>query len=72
MCLRFLRGQLVLAGMAVASAAAPASAADIVTYIAQSPAHRNEIAIATRKRHVFMSKDAGKSWRQIAREGEVL
>ena len=50
----------------------PTLAADIVTYIAQSPAHRNEIAIATRKRHVFVSKDAGKSWRQIAREGEGL
>jgi len=31
---------------------------------------RKEIAIATRKRHVFISKDAGNAWKQIAKNGE--
>lgn len=50
----------------------PAFASDVVTYIAQNPANRKEIAIATRRKNVFLSPDAGKSWKQIAREGEGL
>lgn len=50
----------------------PALASDFVAYIARSPADRKELAIATRKRHVFISKDAGKTWKQIAKNGEGL
>lgn len=50
----------------------PALAPDVVTFIAQNPANRKEIAIATRKRHVFISEDAGNTWKQIAREGNGL
>jgi photosystem II stability/assembly factor-like uncharacterized protein len=47
----------------------PALTDDAVAYIAQNPARRNEIAIATFKRSVLLSKDAGRTWTQIAREG---
>jgi hypothetical protein len=42
---------------------------DFVLYIAQSPANPKELAIATRRRNVFVSPDAGGSWKKIAREG---
>ena len=47
----------------------PALAEDAVAYIAQNPARRAEIAIATFKRSVFVSKDQGRTWTQIAKEG---
>lgn len=50
----------------------PALGSDIVTYIARSPANQKELAIATRRKNVFLSPDSGKSWKQIAREGEGL
>lgn len=43
---------------------------DIVSHIAQNPAKPHELAIATRRRNVFLSPDAGKSWKQIAKNGE--
>jgi len=42
---------------------------DAVAYIAQNPARRLEYAIATFERTVYVSKDAGKSWSQIADRG---
>lgn len=47
----------------------PALTEDAVAYIAQNPARRAEIAIATFKRSVFVSKDQGRTWTQIAKEG---
>ena len=47
----------------------PALPEDAVAYIAQNPARRTEIAIATFKRHVFVSKDQGRTWTRIAKEG---
>ena len=47
----------------------PALTQDAVAYIAQNPARRAEIAIATFKRSVFVSKDQGRTWTQIAKEG---
>ena len=49
--------------------ALPAMNEDAVAYIAQNPAQRDEIAVATFKRNVFVSKDRGRSWKQIAKEG---
>ena len=43
---------------------------DFVVYIAQSPIKRDGLAIATRNRHVFLTTNGGKSWKQIARAGE--
>ncbi len=42
---------------------------DAVAYVAQNPAQRTEIAIATFKRSVFLSNDSGLSWIAIARDG---
>ena len=51
------------------SVALPPLAKDAVAYIAQNPASRDEYAIATFERSVFVSKNAGKSWAQIADKG---
>jgi hypothetical protein len=44
---------------------------DAVAYIAQNPARRLEYAIATFERSVYVSKDAGQSWSQIADRGSA-
>ena len=43
---------------------------DAVAYIAQNPARRLEYAIATFARSVYLSKDGGQSWTQIAERGQ--
>lgn len=45
---------------------------DAPAYIAQNPADRLQLAIATFRRNVYLSGDQGKAWRQIAREGVGL
>lgn len=45
---------------------------DFVSHIAQNAAKPAELAIATRRKNVFLSPDAGRNWKQIAREGEGL
>ena len=47
----------------------PSLTDDAVAYIAQNPARRSELAIATFNRSVFVSKDAGRSWTGIALDG---
>lgn len=47
----------------------PVEADDAVAFIAQNPSRHEELAIATFKRSVYVSKDRGKKWTQIAREG---
>jgi hypothetical protein len=42
---------------------------DAVAYIAQNPARKLEYAIATFERSVYISKDNGESWSQIAERG---
>lgn len=59
-----------LDGRLDASPALPKLEPDFVTYIAQNPVKPAELAIATRRKNVYLSPDAGKSWKQIAREGE--
>lgn len=63
--------RMAFAGGKPAPVALPALAKDAVAYIAQNPARRDEYAIATFERSVFVSKDAGKSWTQIAHEGDA-
>ena len=48
----------------------PALTKDAVAYIAQNPARRAEYAIATFGRSVYLSKDGGQSWAQIAERGQ--
>lgn len=43
---------------------------DYVTCLALNPADERVIAIATRRRDVYLTSDGGQSWRQIAAEGE--
>lgn len=56
-----------LDGLENAALRLPDVGKDFVLYIAQNPARPNELAFATRARHVFLSTDAGRSWKQIAR-----
>jgi photosystem II stability/assembly factor-like uncharacterized protein len=49
----------------------PALTQDAVAYVAQNPVRRSELAIATFERNVFVSKDYGESWKQIANEGQT-
>jgi hypothetical protein len=62
--------RLPLAGGHPMQTALPPLKDDAVAYIAQNPARRLEYAIATFERSVFLSKDAGKSWVQIADRGK--
>ena len=45
---------------------------DAVAYIAQNPVNREEYAIATFERSVYLTKDQGKTWTQIANRGQAL
>jgi photosystem II stability/assembly factor-like uncharacterized protein len=58
-----------LSGGAGTAAALPPLANDAVAYVAQNPANPTEYAIATFERSVYLSKDAGKTWKQIADRG---
>ena len=49
----------------------PSIGLDYVTHIAQSPTDQRLFAIATDRRHVFVTKDVGKAWRQIAKDGDL-
>jgi photosystem II stability/assembly factor-like uncharacterized protein len=49
----------------------PSLPKDAVAYIAQNPAARGQYAIATFGRSVYVSKDAGRSWSQIADRGKA-
>ncbi len=45
---------------------------DAVAYIAQNPKRRDEYAIATFERSVYLTRDGGKTWNQIADRGRTL
>ncbi len=67
-------GQARLARVGLAGAKAvpvklPPMREDAVAYIAQNPASRKEYAVATFKRSVYLTRDAGASWQQIANRG---
>ena len=47
----------------------PALKNDAVAYIAQNPVKRDEYALATFERSVFLSRDGGRSWAPIAERG---
>jgi hypothetical protein len=63
--------RLELKGGAAAPVALPPLKDDAVAYIAQNPANPKEYAIATFERSVYISKDAGKMWKQIADRGNA-
>lgn len=49
----------------------PSIGLDYVTHIALSPADQRLLAIATDRRHVFVTTNVGKTWRQIAKDGDL-
>ena len=55
-----------------ASVPLPALSKDAVAYIAQNPKRPGEYAIATFERNVYLSRDGGKTWTQIADRGRGL
>jgi photosystem II stability/assembly factor-like uncharacterized protein len=63
--------RLPLAAGHAPQAALPPLKDDAVAYIAQNPARRLEYAIATFERSVYLSKDGGQSWSQIADRGKT-
>ena len=50
----------------------PPLSEDAVAYIAQNPVTRSEFAIATFQRDVYLTRDGGGSWKQVARRGKTL
>jgi len=70
-------GETVLTGIALAHGAKaealllPALKENAVVCIAQNPVRRNEMAIASFKRSVFLSKDLVRNWERIAQNGET-
>ena len=44
---------------------------DYATHIALHPTDERTIAVGTRRRDVYLTMDAGATWRQIAREGDL-
>jgi photosystem II stability/assembly factor-like uncharacterized protein len=59
----------VLAGGKAMPVTLPPLTKDAVAYIAQNPAMSKEYAIATFAKSVYVSKDGGRTWRQIAERG---
>lgn len=60
---------ITLHGGVRSSAKLPPLGIDIVTHIAASPVDARRLAFATEGRNVFVTEDAGASWKQIARHG---
>lgn len=63
--------RLALANGAREEIALPPLGRDAVAYIAQNPARRAEMAIATFERSVFVTNDGGKRWTEIAARGRT-
>jgi photosystem II stability/assembly factor-like uncharacterized protein len=62
--------RILVAGGLTTQIQLPPLTQDAVAHIAQNPARRSEYAIATYKRSVYLSPDSGKSWTQIANQGQ--
>ena len=73
---RFAAGKHVLVRIPISGGervqvALPRIQDDAIGYLAQNPVARNEYAIATYQRDVYVSKDRGRSWKQLARRGQT-
>ena len=44
---------------------------DYATHVAQNPKDKRSLAIATQRRHVYVTHDGGSKWRQIAKDGDL-
>ena len=56
-------------GASVQDIPIPAMSEDAIAYIAHNPSRSAEIAIASFKRSVYLSKDEGRTWKPIAQNG---
>ena len=65
-------GRARLRGGPVTQVKLPRLPKDAVSYIAQNPARRSEYAIATFERSIYLSQDAGRTWKQIASAGKTF
>ncbi len=63
--------RVALSGAKATPIKLPPLTKDAIAYIAQNPAARTEYAIATFARSVYLSKDGGRSWKQIANRGSA-
>jgi photosystem II stability/assembly factor-like uncharacterized protein len=68
---RPILARVALEGGATERKALPPLTKDAVAYVAQNPARRDEFAIATFRRNVYLSADRGRNWRRIAAQGET-
>ena len=59
-------------GFAVRELSLPPLHGDAVAYIAFNPTDSAEIAIATARRNLFVSRDDGSNWTQLLNEGDPL
>ncbi len=64
--------KLDLKTLQVTSLSVPELKEDAVAYLAQNPAKPQEWAMATFLRDVYLSKDAGKTWKALAQAGQTL
>jgi photosystem II stability/assembly factor-like uncharacterized protein len=64
--------RITLEGTQATASSLPPLGRDFVLYIAQNASGTKELAIATRQRDVYLSRDAGNSWQPIARQGEDM
>lgn len=58
------------AGFAVRELPVPPLQGDAIAYIAFSPSNEGEMAIATTRRNLFVSRDDGSNWIQLLNEGD--
>jgi photosystem II stability/assembly factor-like uncharacterized protein len=63
--------QMPLAGGGRTQIELPPLQDDAVGFLAQNPMARDEYAVATFQRDVYLSKDSGRTWKQIARRGHT-
>jgi photosystem II stability/assembly factor-like uncharacterized protein len=63
--------RVALAGGKAQPVRLPALGRDAVAYIAQNPKRRDEYAIATFTRSVYLSTDAGRTWTSVAVHGQT-
>lgn len=60
------------AGFAVRELAVPPIQGDAIAHIAFNPSNADEMAMATTRRNLFVSRDDGSNWIQLLNEGDPV
>lgn len=50
----------------------PVQNGDVIAYLSGNPVHAEELAIATKKKDVYVSTDQGVTWQQIVNQGQAI